>query len=637
MDWPKQGASVPRDIVMIRGWAASRHQAARRVVVTVDGQVHASARVGRRRVDVSAHLRDPLLLNSGFEVAVDLSSWPRDEARITVAAQGGDESELAVIADFPLQLVAEATGTRVRGALDWPPAGASVRRGVVRVAGWAAGDEGPVDGVEILLDGKSQGLARLGLPRRDLVDLLNRPHALMAGFEHLLDLSSVDDGGQGVTIAARALSRGGKAATVGMVTIGLTPARRVSAGEDSRGTTLRKRSLASSLEHARGRTGVRLLAVTHHLGLGGGQLYLAELLEKMHAGHDFPCTVVAPGDGPLRHRMERQGITVHITAGYPLAGVDEYEGKVTELAALAMRGAFTHVLVNTLGAFIGADLGARLGLPVIWAVHESVTLPRFWTAAYPENLPHQYVRDRAEHALRKAHTVIFEAEATRRLLDPWVAGGRSLVVPYGVDNRQIARYCARVSRAAARRSLNLPEEDTLLLCLATIEPRKGQILIAEAFARTAAVTDRPGVMVLVGDQDTPYSQALKQFIAWRGIGDRILVEPVAEKAYRWYRASDVLVSAADLESMPRSMLEAMSFGLPIAATDVFGVGELLTDGETGLLAKAGCLSELDALLLRVAKMSDEERREMGDRGRALVQGQHDSSGYAQVYRGLLGL
>jgi glycosyltransferase involved in cell wall biosynthesis len=144
-------------------------------------------------------------------------------------------------------------------------------------------------------------------------------------------------------------------------------------------------------------------------------------------------------------------------------------------------------------------------------------------------------------------------------------------------------------------------------------------------------------MVLVGDQDTPYSRALKEFIAWRGIGDRILVEAVAERPYRWYRASDVLVSAADLESMPRSMLEAMSFGLPIADTNVFGVGELLRDGDTGLLGGAGYLSGVDALLSRVAKMPSNELREMGERGRAVVHSQYDSTSYAEVYRGLLGL
>lgn len=626
-------------MVVIRGWAVSRHQAARRVVVTVDGQVQASARIGRRRPDVAAHLGDPALIESGFEAAVDLSAWPRDEARITVAAQSADDSGFDVIADFGLRILAESTtsATAVRGAVDLPRAGVSVRRGTLRVAGWAAGDQVPVDGVEIFLDGKSRGLARLGLPRPDLVDILNRPHALMAGFEQLTDLTMADEGAEEVTIEARALSKGRRATTLGVVAVGLTSARRVCDEDGARGTALRTRSGVLSREPTSGRAGVGLLAVTHHLGLGGGQLYLAELLEKMRAGQDFPCTVVAPADGPLRRRMERQGIKVHITAGYPIDGVDEYEGKVAELAALARQGTFTHVLVNTMGAFIGADLGVRLGLPVIWAVHESLTLPMFWAAAYPENLPHPYVRERGEVALRAAHTVVFEAEATRRLLDPWVADGRSMVVPYGVDNCRITRYCERVSRTAARRSLNVPEEETLLLCLGTIEPRKAQILIANAFARSTGASERPTVLALVGDQDTSYSQALKQFIAWRGTTDRILVEPVAKSPYRWYRASDVLVSAADLESMPRSMLEAMSFGLPIAATDVFGVGELLTDGETGLLAEAGCLSGLDALLSRVARTPIDELQEIGDRGRALVRSQYDSSGYAQVYRGLLGL
>ncbi len=637
VDWPKHRASVPRGILTVSGWAASRTEAAQSVIVTVDGQVHASAAVGHRRVDVAAHFRDPRVLDSGFDVTVDLTNWPRDDARITVAAQVDDEGEVAIISEFTVHLVRDQAWGRVRGAIDWPLPGTNIPRGVVRVVGWAAGDHAPVDAVEVFLGGESRGLARIGLPRADLVAGLNRPHALLAGFEQLVDLAGVEDSLSSVTLEARALSALGTEVSLGIVTVGLQPAKSVSPGDTARGAVLRSRSDPLLLETSARNSGTRLLAVTHHLGLGGGQLYLSELLEKMGAGREFPCTVVAPGDGPLRRRLERMGVTVHVTSGYPIVGVDEYEGKIAELAAFATQGRFTHVLVNTLGAFIGADLGNRLGLPVIWAIHESFQLPMFWAAGYPGHLPNPYVRDRAEQALRSARTVIFEADATRRLFDQWLRPGQGIVVPYGIDNHRIARFSAKVSRAAARRSLDLPEDMRLLLCLGTIEPRKNQIVLAEAFADAHSYPGPPTVLALVGDLETPYSQALKEFVAWRGLSARVVIEPIAKQPYRWYRASDALVSAADVESMPRSMLEAMSFGVPVAAVNVFGVGELVTDGVNGLLGDGGRLSAVQGLLARVLSMRAPELQEMGARGRVLVQDHYGSHGYADVVRGLLEL
>ena len=57
--------------------------------------------------------------------------------------------------------------------------------------------------------------------------------------------------------------------------------------------------------------------------------------------------------------------------------------------------------------------------------------------------------------------------------------------------------------------------------------------------------------------------------------------------YPWYRAADLLVSASDIESLPRSVLEAMCFRVPVLATSIFGLPELISDGETGFLFEPG--------------------------------------------------
>ena len=418
----------------------------------------------------------------------------------------------------------------------------------------------------------------------------------------------------------------------------MRPPRRVPRRDDARGRVLRGRTEALSGRATRSPSRAPSgLAFTHHLGYGGGQLYLSELLEKMAAGRDFPCTVVAPFDGPLRRILEGSGLSIHITSGYPLGSPDEYEGKVAELVAYTRMCGATHILVNSLPSFIGADVGMRLGLPVVWAIHESFPLPLFWMAGYPEDLPHPYIRVRAQQALQAASALVFEAEATRELFSSLVGKDRSRVVPYGIDNAAIDRYRDRVTKQAARRRLGLSGGSRVVLCMGTIEPRKCQTLLVEAFARTAPSLQQPVVLALVGDLMTPYSRALKEFVAWSGLKDRVLVEPVVTDTNVWYRASDALISAADVESMPRSLLEAMAFGLPVAASAVFGVPELITHGETGLVFETRCRSALEVALTQLLTMPATDLLAMGERGRALVRERHDSSQYASVYRSMIGL
>jgi len=44
--------------------------------------------------------------------------------------------------------------------------------------------------------------------------------------------------------------------------------------------------------------------------------------------------------------------------------------------------------------------------------------------------------------------------------------------------------------------------------------------------------------------------------------------------------ADLLLCASDIESLPRSILEAMAFELPVVSTDAFGIADLIDDGRT---------------------------------------------------------
>ncbi len=93
--------------------------------------------------------------------------------------------------------------------------------------------------------------------------------------------------------------------------------------------------------------------------------------------------------------------------------------------------------------------------------------------------------------------------------------------------------------------------------------------------------------------------------------------------YQWYLAADLFVCASDIESLPRSILEAMAFETPIMSTAVFGVPELIEDGVTGFLCRTRDVGAMRTMLERTASTRREELEAMGRAAHDLVNHRHD--------------
>ena len=69
--------------------------------------------------------------------------------------------------------------------------------------------------------------------------------------------------------------------------------------------------------------------------------------------------------------------------------------------------------------------------------------------------------------------------------------------------------------------------------------------------------------------------------------------------------------------------------------DVFGLSELIDDGETGLHVAPRDLAALEAGLRRLLDLTPQQRQALGERGAAHIRATHDSQGYAREYRQLI--
>ncbi|HEU5252387.1 MAG TPA: glycosyltransferase family 4 protein [Solirubrobacterales bacterium] len=502
------------------------------------------------------------------------------------------------------------------GSLDHPPAGFRFEAGVVVASGWALFGEEPVSRVEAWLGDVYLGRARLGLPRPDVAVVHPAPGAVVCGFELRAGVEPpAADLEAELRVVATAV--GGEQQELGAVPVTLAgrqapdprPPRAVAAGGAG--------------------DGLRVLAFSNVLTLGGAALHLYDLLTEARRQGRIEPTVVSAIDGPLRGDLEAQGVPVHLLGPLPLDDLEAYLDRSEEIAAWAAGKGFELVLVNTATALTlpGADVGRALGLPVVWLVHESLPPPLLWDGLGPG------LREHAEAALAEAALAVFEAEATRRLY-PAVAE-RSVTVPYGLDLAPIEAVREGFDRGATRRELGIDADADLAVCVGTVEPRKAQVQLARAFDLVAGRHPR-AQLAFVGSDEGTDSAALAACVAASAHGERMRIVPRTPEVQRWIGAADLLVCASDVESLPKSVLEAMAWEKPVLATAVFGLPETIEHGADGWLCEPGDLGALAAGLDLAFGSDEETRRRIGTAARQLVLDRHDLGAYAEQISDLLG-
>lgn len=269
-----------------------------------------------------------------------------------------------------------------------------------------------------------------------------------------------------------------------------------------------------------------MVVFTHQLDVGGGQLFLQEILRGLLADPGSSVVVVSAKDGVLRTELEALGADVYVVE-YPVESVKAYEERVHLLELVVRSHEAQVVLVNTMSAGMGADVACRLGLPVAWAIHESYALSDFWTTAYGKEGTAPQVRGCIERALSAVPAVLFEANATQALFAEAVPPNRPATLRYGVWVDAITQFRAGHDRTQVRTALGLDERATVVLCMGTFEPRKAQGALIVAFAEVAR-SHQDVTLVLVGDTGTDYAIGVRGVAERLQLGERIRLVPVVE-------------------------------------------------------------------------------------------------------------
>jgi glycosyltransferase involved in cell wall biosynthesis/GT2 family glycosyltransferase len=295
----------------------------------------------------------------------------------------------------------------------------------------------------------------------------------------------------------------------------------------------------------------KVLLVSHETTLTGAPIQLLHLVRWLHK-EGWKVLVAAPETGPISDLLAADGVPLVI---HP--GLLEEAGhrKLRELAAQ-----HDVVVANTIISWAGVRAAHLEGKPVIWYLHETLVAVRL-IRQIPEIGP----------TLELATLLVTPTRQTARIFEG-ITHTPIEVVPYGIP----------AARSAEENGADAPVN---FITAASIEPRKGQDILVEAIGKLPAKMRESAHFKIVGRYlDRPFVEKVKA----RAAGLRN-VEFTGERDHaqslELLAASDALICSSRDETMPITILEAMSLGKVIISADVGGIAEWVRDEMNGLLVR----------------------------------------------------
>ena len=361
----------------------------------------------------------------------------------------------------------------------------------------------------------------------------------------------------------------------------------------------------------------RVLLLSTSLGMGGADrqiLYLARAL--LAQGYETRLISMTP-----LAEMGREAVD----GGLPIMSLEMERGRADwgafqQLVTL-LREWRPHLLTSFMyhANLLGRLAGRRAGVPLIVTSIRSErngSAFRDWLMRLTNWMDHRCTTNSQQVAASLEQ---------RGLLPP----GKSRVIPNGVD---VAALTASADeRSRVRNELGLEASEFLWLAIGRLLPQKDYPTLLRAFQPLA----QDGARLSIAGRG-PLLDELQQEVQRLGIASRVGFLGVRHDVPALLAAADGFVLSSAWEGMPNVVMEALAAAVPVVATRVGGVAELVESGKSGWLVPPEDPGALTQSMRELMSVPVEQRRRMGLRGRDHVAAHYSLNAMADQWLALFG-
>jgi len=337
---------------------------------------------------------------------------------------------------------------------------------------------------------------------------------------------------------------------------------------------------------------VRVLALIDHFVMGGAETLLPRFAAAApRARIKLQVTCLAelngnPAAAPL-YELGLAPVNLNLTGRH---GVGALLAVRRHIARVRPQVVHTHLGTSDV---LGGLAARSLAIPVVSTIH---------AAAWGRRLDLR--RRIVKHC---AARVIAVSESARldHLRRGWASGDQIITIHNGIDVVPVPG-----AGPAVRRELGLGLEDVVVGMVSALRPEKGHDVALEVIRRLRRRIPRLRLLI-VGEGD------LREEIRTRAtdLDDAVVMAGLRHDVMRVLDAVDVCLHPSRADAFPTTLIEAMAASVPIVASSVGGIPEIVSDGRTGILIPAPPRADAFVDPLERLLRDPDRRRELAAAGR----------------------
>jgi glycosyltransferase involved in cell wall biosynthesis len=360
-------------------------------------------------------------------------------------------------------------------------------------------------------------------------------------------------------------------------------------------------------------TQCNVLALIDHFAMGGAEMLLSQFaVAAPLAGINLSVACLTERDGnPAAAPLRQAGIAPHNLNMVGRPGLGIVQAVRRHIAAVNPDIVHTH-LANS--DWIGGLAARSLGVPMVCSVH---TIE--WGHSIETYCLRLVVRGCA------ARVIAVSDSARRVYAKPGWGSDRQLVTIHnGIDVNP-----APGAGREVRREFGWTEDHLVVGMVSALRPEKAHDLALEAISLLRGVF--PQLRLLIVGQGAS-GDRIAQLAS--PLGDSVVMAGARSDVMRCFDAFDICLHPSRAEAFPTTLIEAMAASVPVLATNVGGIPEIVSDGQTGVLVPAHPSAEVLAGALADLLGDPARRRALGSAGRQKYEREFTARPWVQSTRAL---